>query len=39
MQERNENAKMDIDNLLQRNLLGGQEYEPLFPSLIITITS
>jgi hypothetical protein len=22
---------MDIDNLLQRNLLGGQEYEPLFP--------
>ncbi|MFE3847156.1 hypothetical protein ACFX5D_04135 [Flavobacterium sp. LB3P45] len=22
---------MDIDNLLRRNLLGGQEYEPLFP--------
>jgi hypothetical protein len=22
---------MDIDNLLQRNILGGQEYEPLFP--------
>jgi hypothetical protein len=23
---------MDIDNLLRRNLLGGQEYEPLFPA-------
>jgi hypothetical protein len=22
---------MDMDNLLQRNILGGQEYEPLFP--------
>ena len=24
-------TKMDIDSLLQRKLLGGQEYEPLFP--------
>ncbi len=24
--------KMDIDNLLRRNLLSGQEYEPLFPA-------
>jgi hypothetical protein len=30
---------MDIDNLLQRNLLGGQEYEPLFPKVGCTKTN